>query len=214
MTYITLYRDPSVSIATDQLVLDTNEIQSVNNAVDLAFQAEKYLGEVESDLNDAKQRAFEQAFEAGRVAGIQAGRDEIADRLTSLTENAHQQRMALQGSVARLAVQVVRKVAGEIGASEMVANLAHTAASDLVPGSSLKLWVHPDVVETVNSRLNSPDSVLQGKSLHIEIRTDESLDPFDCTLSTDHGHTVAGLKDQLNRLEKILSKELAPGTNV
>jgi len=213
MTFITVFRDPVVSIATDQLVLDTDEVNVVSDAMNMAANVVQQLEGTEKQLEITKQLAFNEAYEAGKAAGIEAGKHEIAIKLTELTANAHQQRLTLQGSVARLAVQVVRKIAGEIGASEMVSNLAHTAASELVPGTSLKLWVHPDVVETVSSRLNSVDSPLQGKSLHIEIRTDESLDIFDCTLSTDYGHTVAGLNDQLGRLESVIKDELSLAPN-
>jgi len=206
MTFIALLHDPVITLATDQLVLRADEVQPVRDAVQLAERVTQHLEETEEQLNLARQRAHDEGYAAGKAAGLQAGREEIAGELTTLMAAAYQQRLALQGSVARLAIQVVRKVAGEIGATEIVAGLAQTAAGELASGTSLRLWVHPTVVESVRARLNS---ATEANALHVEIRADETLDPFDCTLSTDCGETVAGLDDQLKRLEMVLSKELA-----
>lgn len=209
MTFIALFRDPAVSLTTNQLVLSGDEVQPVNTAMEMAKQMAQQLEKTEGQLRIVKQRAYDEGFAAGKAAGLQAGRKEVAVTLTNIIKSAYRQRLALQGSVARLAMQVVRKIAGKIGASKVVASLAQTAASELLPGTSLKLWVHPSVEESVRTRLQAAYAIDSEKPLHIEIGTNETLNLFDCTLSTDSGHTIAGLDAQLKHLEMILGKKLA-----
>jgi len=207
MTFVALVRDPSVSLTTDQLVIRADDVQALNNAVDVGRRLTRLLEESEQQLASARQRAFDEGHAAGKEAGLLAARDEISAQLTAMALAAHRQRIALQGSVARLAIQVVRKLAGEIGAPEMVAGLAQTAASDLLPGTSLTVRVHPSVADAVSMRLGAAQSAHPGKTLHVEIRVDDALDPFDCTLDTACGTAIAGLEAQLKRLETALGGE-------
>jgi flagellar biosynthesis/type III secretory pathway protein FliH len=204
MTFVALVRDPSVSFATDQLILRAEEVQTLASAVDIGQRLVRLLAESEQQLALARQVAVDEGHVVGKEAGLLAARDEVAARLTAMALAAHHQRLALQGSMARLAIQVVRKLAGEIGAPEMVAGLAQTAAADLLPETSLTLRVHPSVVDAVSARMGAAHA---GKSLHVEVRADDALDLFDCILDTAFGTTIAGLEDQLKCLETVLGGE-------
>ncbi len=208
MTFVALIGDSSVSLATDELVLKAEDVQALTHAVDAGHRLTLLLEESEERLALTRLAAFDEGHAAGKAAGLLAARDDVAAELTAMAREAHRQRMALQGSVARLAIQVVRKLAGEVGAPEMVAGLAHTAASDLLPGAALTLWVHSSVVDTVRARLDAARSAHSGNPLHVEIRADDALGLFDCTLDTACGTTIAGLDAQLKRLEAALGGEL------
>lgn len=207
MTFVALIRDASVNLATDQLVLRAEEVQALTHAVDIGQRLARLLAESEQRLAVVRQVACDEGHAAGKEAGLLAARDEVATELTAMASAAHHQRLALQGSVTRLAIQVVRKLAGEVGASEMVAGLAQTAAADLLSGVSLTLRVHPSVVDAVRVRMDiyaATRAAHPGRLLHVEIRADAVLDPFDCILDTALGTTIAGLEDQLKRLETVL----------
>lgn len=209
MTFIAFLRDPAITLTTDQLVIAANEVQPMNNIVDMAIMLTEYQQKKDQQLKDAAVKAYEKSYADGMAAGIKAGEIKTATELTRMVAIAHTQRLDLQKSVAKLAIQVVNKVAGEIGAPKMVTGLAQTAASDLVAGTSIKLWVHSSVVKQVSKCLKSSNSIVQGKSLHIDIRSNDNIDPFDCILDTDFGQIVASLDDQLKRLENVLSAGLA-----
>ncbi len=205
MTFIALVRDTSVSLATDEQVLAAEDVQALASAVEVGRRLAQLLEQSGQAIAAARRDAFEKGHAAGKAAGLLAARDEVAAELTGMAVEAQRQRMALQGAVARLAIQVVRKLAGEVGAPEMVAGLAQTAAADLLPAVSLTLRVSPPVVETVRARLDAAQSTQSGKPLHVEVRADETLSPFDCVLDTTCGTTIAGLDAQLARLEAALA---------
>lgn len=205
MTFVALVRDTSVSLATDEQVLAAADVQALASAVDMGRRLTQLLEQSEQAIASARQDAFEKGHAAGKAAGLLAARDDVAAELTSLAVEAQRQRMALQGSVARLAIQVVRKLAGEVGAPEMVAGLAQTAAADLLPGVSLTLRVYPSAVDAVRTRLDTARSASSGKPLHVEVHADDTLNPFDCILDTACGTTIAGLDAQLARLEAALA---------
>ena len=208
MTFVALVCDSSVNLSSDELVLGAKHVLALDSAVDVGRYLTQLLEQSGQEISEAKQRAFDEGHSAGKAAGLLAARDDMAAELTAMALDAHHQRIALQGSVARLAIQVVRKLAGEIGASEMVAGLAQTAASDLLPGASLTLWVHPSLVDVVRARLSATQSAHPDKSLHVEICADDTLDLFDCTLDTACGTIIAGLDAQLKCLETALTGEL------
>lgn len=210
MTFVALVRDTSISLVTDEQVLAAADVQALASAVDMGCRLTQLLEQSKQAITSARQDAFEKGHAAGKAAGLLAARDDVAAELTSLAVEAQRQRMALQGSVARLAIQVVRKLAGEVGAPEMVAGLVQTAAADLSPGVSLTLRVYPSVVDAVRTRLDTAPS---GKPLHVEVHADDTLNPFDCILDTACGTTIAGLDAQLKRLEAALAgkaKTVAP----
>lgn len=208
MTFVALIRHPVVGVATDQWVLRADDVEALDSALAVGRRLSRLLDDSEQMLRAAKERAVDEGHAAGKAAGLNAAREEVATELTAMASAAHHQRLALQGSVARLAIQVVRKLAGEVGAPEMVAGLAQTAAADLLPGASLiTLLVHPSVADAVKARLSAAQSARPNKPLHVEIRTDDAMDPFDCTLDTAFGTTIAGLDAQLGRLERVLRGE-------
>jgi len=87
--------------------------------------------------------------------------------------------------------------------------MAETAARELLTGDTLAILVHPSVLDSVRQRLHHTQQDFSDPVCRIEIRSDDSLKPFDCLLETEFGTTVASLDEQLACLEKVLQQASA-----
>lgn len=216
MTYLTLIHDPNTCVASNQLVIPAAELTTAQNAIDLGDKLESLLSEEQSRIDSAVRDGYQDGFQRGKEEGFQHKLDELSGRLSELTVLIDQRHCDLQDSVARIAIQVVRKIAAEVGAREMVFSLAETAAKELVPGETLVVEVSPGMQDEVAEHLASPASKTT-RHTYLEVRVNHNLEPFDCVLKTEHGSVIAGLNAQLENLETILAaghieaaEEMAP----
>ncbi len=205
MTFVTLIHDPQVSIASDKLVIPAAELKLTQDAVHLGSNLACLLNEEQNRIETAEQEGYESGYQRGKEDGLRNALDDLSAGLKDLAVSLEQRDAELQRSVARVAIQVVRKIASEVGSREMVASLAKTAARELVAVERLVVAVHPDMLEAVVERLRAP--VDESWNKHLEVQADESLALFDCVLHTETGSVVAGLDAQLANLEKALAKE-------
>ncbi|WP_457671021.1 FliH/SctL family protein [Thiolapillus sp.] len=204
MTYVTLIQDPMLSLASDKLVIPATELPAVLDAVDLASNLARLLNEEKHRIEAAERDGFENGYERGREEGLRQALDDLSTGLKALSEKMDRREDELQRSVARLAIEIVRKIAVEVGAREMVVSLAQTAARELVSTERIVVAVHPKMLETVVEQLRMPT----GKAGYqrLEVQADDALDPFDCVLHTKSGSVVAGLDAQLENLQRVLEE--------
>lgn len=213
MTFFALIRNAHVNLATNKLVLPAEDVATFLNTIELGNELKRLVEESAESIKLQEQRGFEVGYEEGKTEGKVAAQKELAEKLMSLSRSAAYHRENLRASVVKLAIQVVRKVAGEIGAPEVVAGLADVAAKELVPDVSLCVRVHPAAVDKVSAQLEISLSNNAGQPVYFDVRADESLDQFDCIIDTPFGSTIASLEDQLNRLEASIKQahhELSP----
>lgn len=223
MSFVTLLNSSELSLSTDQLVLSPREINSLTDVAETADHLTLLLEKYEQTVLASKNKGFDEGFDEGKERGLLDARKELAEQLTALTGQYQLEQQKMKASVVKLAMQVVRRVAGEIGAPEVVAGIAQKAADELISDDFLILQVHPSALERVKKQLqsytdkniteekpntSSVSALQQTKPLYIEVRSGEALSEFDCLINTKFGTTVAGLDDQLMCLEKIITKKL------
>ncbi|MED5621616.1 FliH/SctL family protein [Ideonella sp. BN130291] len=206
MSYVALFATGDLSVATDRRVLPPGEVQSLQHAQALvqALQAQRELADARALA--AADKARREGYASGFAAGEAAARKQLAQAQVDLASRAQREREALraqtEATVAMLALEVVRKLAGEIDAAELVSALARTAVQQLIEDEPVTLVVHPAVARRVRERCQRA-AAGDARWPTVSVEEDATLKPFDCRLVTRAGTTVAGLDAQLRRLETV-----------
>ncbi|MEW6704695.1 MAG: FliH/SctL family protein [Pseudomonadota bacterium] len=206
MGYIALFASQEASVATRQRVFAPEELQQLQQAQALvqALQRQRELAEARQAA--AADKARREGYAAGHAAAESAVRRQLAHTQMELASRAQREREALrrqtEATVAMLALEIVRKLAGELDAAELVAALARTAVQQLIEDEPVTLVVHPKVARRVRERCQA---AAKGEARWpvVAIEEDATLKPFDCRLVTRAGTTLAGLDAQLRRIEAL-----------
>ena len=190
MTFYLIARADDATLLTDDPVLPPDAVTRCASAVYLVAAASHMRAEVES----AAARAAAAARDAGYREGEAAAAADVQRRLFALSLDLAAERNRLRGDVARLAVEVVRRVAGELGEAPLVAALAERATAGLLPDDIATVRVAPGAQAAVRHRL----ARLHG----VTVTADGTLAPNDCVVETKLGVSHAGLDTQLAAIER------------
>jgi flagellar biosynthesis/type III secretory pathway protein FliH len=211
MSFVALRRGAAISVSTDQLLLDADEVIACERAIDLLATVEAVHARAAEVAERMQREAFAQGLAEGRAEALRATAPALLARWQAAADAALQSHAATQEAVVSLAMHVLRRVAGEWGAAEAVTALARHAWQALSPEQRAVLRVHPQVHEAVQQALR--ESPASPHAAALDIRADASLDLFDCVFDTPAGQLIASLPDQLARIESGLlraAREAAP----
>jgi flagellar biosynthesis/type III secretory pathway protein FliH len=198
MSYLLWQRDGGAGIASDRQVLRAHEVPLLESAAELV----QHLGQLVAGRAERLQAEVQDARAQGVLLGLAEGRaqarDELASQLLQLQQDQQAQLERLRAEVAALALEVARRLLGQVSAQERLALLAEQAARDLLPAPTLKLHVHPSQLEALRAWREgaAQASVLAGT----ELCGDATLPPDGCRLETGLGSADASLPAQLGRL--------------
>lgn len=200
MSFLLWQRGGAAGIASSRRVLRAAEVPLFADANQLRDVFEKLHDGQADAVAEAAEQARLQGYARGLEEGRRSARDELADKLAALAQNAERERAQARSEMAVLALQVVRKLMGEFADAECLIALAATAAQDLVPAQTLTLLVHPELCETVRARLAAANAG-DGRPLpNFEVRADADCARADCRIETEHGSVDVSLESQLQRL--------------
>ena len=104
-----------------------------------------------------------------------------------------EERRRRQEEITTLALEVVRRLVGELGDERIVAGLAERAAAELAPDTVATVRVPSAHGEAVKSRL-------KGRA-GLTVEPDPTLSGMDCVVETALGRHYAGLETQLAQIE-------------
>jgi type III secretion protein L len=201
MSWVALFATDDTNVATTQRVLLPPQLQSLADVDALLGELQQRHATSEARAAAAAERARAEGRAEGRAAGDREAREVLAQALTDIALAAQREREALraqaQACVGALALEIVRKLAGELDAAELVARLAQHAVHQLLDDEPVTLVVHPGVAAGVRARCAAPGTVPQRV---LAVEEDAALDPLDCRLVTRAGTTLAGLHTQLERV--------------
>jgi len=210
VSFVTLVHKPQITLATNKLVFSAQELGAIDSVTETATQLAELFNDYEERIEREARNGYDEGFRKGQDEGRLAAQKKVAAQLLELGIKAEEQRQVMRDSVVELTLLAVHKIAGKIGAPEMVASMALNAVNDLVVSESFTLRVHPSVVDTVRSRLAPID---QSKHPYVEVQTDDTLTPFDCILVSERGETIASLDEQLGCLERSWRERLSDSEN-
>lgn len=190
--YVLIRADTAATLVRDDPLVPASDVPALTDIQAVLDAAARLRDDARTAANEIADVAREEARAAGRAEGIAAGQAEVREELLRLVQADAARAEAQRGDLARLGLEVVRRIAGDLGSPEMVAALADRAAAALAPEPVPVVKVHPDAVETVRARLSSRAAV----------EADATLDATDCVLVTPLGAVRAGLETQLAQLAR------------
>ena len=201
MSFVLVASGTSFAALADRPVVKRDQVRPLRDAAALLAEAESRLGSVDDLRSATRAEAEADGYAAGLAAGREAAALEAAAGLKVLQTALKEERERLRASVGRLALDVVRRIAAELGPDATVAALAQRAVREVLPEQPLTVRVHPDCAGTVSARLWPLGAT-------IEVQGDPALSATDCVLETPQGKTVASLETQLSALERLFAVEM------
>jgi len=203
MTYLLLHQSHAATLLSDDPVVPAADLPAFRGSLELLAGAERTLAAAAQQAEALIAAARDQGFAEGRQLGEAAAAGDVRTRLFDLEVKAAQMRAAQRAEAARLAIEVVRRIAGELGSETVVSALAEKAARDLAPDTKATVKVSPAVQAAVAERLARFDG--------LTVAADPSLSDDDCVVETSFGVIRAGLKTQLAAVERAWTGSTAGG---
>lgn len=197
MSLLTLHTPSGTLLASDRLVYAPDEVADLLRAGDLVAQLDQLVVSEQERLDSAQQRVEATARADGYEHGLRSAKDATAAKLLEL-EAARQRDVAeLRSRTTALALEIVRRVAGDVAPADWLAAQACRAAEDLMDQAPLNLRVHPDHAVGVRERL------ALSAPLFVDVLADDTLDPADCIIDSRVGSVDASLESQLQCLASL-----------
>lgn len=199
MAWQLLRADALGLVAADDPVVPAAEVSRLRDADALLAAARALHESIAAEVEAARARGHAEGVAAGLAEGRNTAADEAHTELFALARRAAAERDRQRGEVAKLALQVVRRIAGEVGPPAIVAGLAETAAASLLPDTVATVRVPPAATAATIGRL--------GKWPSLTVVADETLADDDCIVETSFGSTRAGLETQLAAVDRAWKGE-------
>jgi flagellar biosynthesis/type III secretory pathway protein FliH len=196
MSFVALHRGAHTSLASDTVWLEADEVTQVAHAQALLERLDRLVAARTSELAAAREQGLAEGRECGRREALAAVAPKLIDAWDQAARSAAADLDALRGALVTLSLQVVQRIAGELGPAALIASIAEQAAEALLPASAAVVRVHPEVAAAVRERIAPAPGVL-------EVRADPGLGRFDCVFDTPAGQRLAGLPAQLERLAAV-----------
>ena len=194
MSFVVVHADRRQTVLADDPVVPAARVGDVREAATLLAEARAMREATEADTAAARTAAFD----AGHAEGLAQGRADAAKAadaaMLQLTAEAQAAETRRQGEVARLAIEVIRRIAGDLGQADVVAALAERATAGIGGDTNAIVRVPPAVLDAVRARL--------GERQNLTIEADTSVADTDCIVETPLGTVHAGLETQLAAIER------------
>lgn len=198
MSLVSLFSDERGFLGTDQLVFSADQIQRLREAADMASELSAAIDDQNQINETAQSTGFNAGFELGKRQALAEHTEELQQTLVEL-HLAHQRNIAeQQAACATLAVDIVRKIAGQVAPADWLYAEATTAAAELTEQSGLVLRVHSSQLAQVSERA-------MGSHIFDRIVADETVEPDGCSIETRYGKIDVDLDTQIDRVIALLS---------
>ncbi|TGX52241.1 hypothetical protein E5A73_15685 [Sphingomonas gei] len=200
MSYLVLHADRLATALADDPLVPAADVSRVQDALALLAEAGALRRGAAETTDAAREVARAEGYAEGRAEGLAAAESERQAELFRIALRDGELQRARQKDIARLALEVVRRIAGELDDQTMVAAIAERAAAQLAPDSAAIVRVAPPALDAVRARLDGRAG--------ISVETDPLLEGQDCVIETALGRTHAGLDTQLAQIERIWGETL------
>lgn len=194
MTYLILHADAAITALTDDPIVAASDVPTFASALALLTRAGALYDDSARRAAKADEAGHAEGFERGRQEGRAAAEAETRAELFRLVVRDAEQRATRRDEIATLAIEVVRRIAADIGEEAFVAAIADRATASLAADTAAIVKVAPRDAEAVRARLSERSA--------LAVEADATLAPGDCIVETPLGRTHAGLETQLAQIDK------------
>jgi flagellar biosynthesis/type III secretory pathway protein FliH len=199
MTFITLFDSSHGFLASDQCVFDATELSRLRSVIEQSEQLSVRLVDQELLLDGARDAARTEGHAEGYARGEADAKAQMATELANLHTRYQHEVDILHNSCAQLAVEIVRKIAGQIAPEEWLCAQALQAAEEMIDQPVVTLHVHADQVDAVRTHCEKLTST------HIaKVTGDEGVASQYCVLETTSGRVEVDMDTQLDNILQLL----------
>jgi type III secretion protein L len=148
--------------------------------------------------------AYAAEYQRGYEEGKAAGAAEAAQIVNATVVKVDRYLASLDQQVAGLAVNIVRRVLGDLDPTELISMAAAHALSDFRREKTLTVTVHPEAAERVAASL---DAYVRnsGLGITVNVEPDLTLRKDGCVLSSEFAVIDATVEAQINALASAIS---------
>jgi type III secretion protein L len=147
-----------------------------------------------AQVNEIARKTYAVEYARGFAEGRMAGADEAARLVSETTLKVDRHLTSLEREIGALALNVVRRVLGELDAGELIARAAAQAVGEFRREKWLKVTVHPAVADRVRTALAT---LAQDGGPTVTVESDVALDERACIVASDFAVVDASLEAQL-----------------
>ena len=206
MNLVTLLNTDMITLTSGKLVYGPDETGALKSAVAAAESLVAEQASAAERVAEAVEAGRDNGYKDGFESGLQAARAQIASEIASLARQAQAQLQQQRNHTADMAVQIVRKIAAQLGEAQTLAALAHQAAQEFAQDEIITLRVHPAHVESVRLRLRDLQQTGESVAHLTNVVADAELADTGCVLDSRFGSVVADLDTQLNAISAHLEQ--------
>lgn len=191
MSWLVLHQGALVTLATDTARVAAADVAPLTDALALLARAEAISAESQAAAEAEREKGYDDGFVQGLADGRLAANTEFVVAGAEHARATEAAIAALRADATRLALEVVRHIAGGFAPEAVLAGLADTALDRLAPGR-VTLRAAPAQAHALARHLHArPD---------IRVLADPTLNRLDLVLETPQGRALAGLGPQLARV--------------
>jgi type III secretion protein L len=157
----------------------------------------RFLAEVRraaAQVEETARKTYASEHARGFAEGRSAGANEGARFLTETVAKVDRHLAALEHEIGALALEVVRRVLGQLDTADLVTRTATQAVAEFRRGKFLKVTVHPAAVDQVAATLAA---LPRDGGPTVTVEADPALDERGCIVASDFAVVDAGLEAQL-----------------
>jgi type III secretion protein L len=157
----------------------------------------RFLAEVRrasAQVEETARKTYASEYARGFAEGRMAGADEGARLVTETAAKVDRHLAALEHEIGALALDVVRRVLGQLDTVELVTRTASQAIAEFRREKFLKVTVHPAAVDQVVTTLAA---LPRDGGPTVTVEADPALDERGCIVASDFAVIDAGIEAQL-----------------
>lgn len=136
----------------------------------------------------------------GYAEGMLAAKSDAAKLVAETSGKVDRYLASLEGEVARLAFDIVRRVLSEFDNAELVAKAARNALADFREAKSVRIRVHPSAESHVRAAIETYAGENGHGAPSVVIEADEEIGETACVLSTEFAVVDATIEAQLTAM--------------
>ena len=163
----------------------------------------RFLKEAEATaerIEEAARVAFDAEQARGYAEGRAVGATEAACLIAEARGAIGEYLESIELQVAELALDVVRRVLGQIELGELVARAAQEAAADFRRARVLKITIHPEAVDHVRAAFANSDGTT------VTIEADPHVAKTACIIASEIAVVDAGIDAQLAAIAEAFAR--------
>ncbi|TCP34363.1 FliH/SctL family protein [Sphingomonas sp. BK235] len=194
MSFTLLHADRLTTLLAESPIVRAEAIAPLRDSLALLAATRALHDGQAATVADAADAARRAAHDIGYREGRAAGEASAAALLATLAARDRARAEARAHEIARLALEVVRRVADGLGPADLVAALAARAAEAVADPGDMVVRVAPIAVAATERRL--------ADRAGLRVEADPALAPGDCEIETPLGRARAGLEVQLAQIAR------------